>query len=184
MKTLYARAIWLRNCGRFTHISSDFGSQYHTHTFVTSEALYASLTRGVTWRHQGRFVDLETDAKKSTSPDYFLWDYDITQKPIWFTPGVFVDECMRQLAKQDKIADTHDFNVISEGYPSTSSTPLGSPRDFWVPTFGKIETILPGYTLVAYGFSYSLGELNMFSRNQIFLLGKKERCFRSQNYLM
>lgn len=178
MRTLYARAIWLRNCGRFTHVSSDFGSQYHTYTFVTSEALYASLTRGATWCHQGRFVDRETDAKKSTCPDYFRCDYDIAKKPIWFTPGVFVDEHMRPLGKQRKIVDAHDFNVISEGYPSTSKTPIGSDRDFRVPTFGRIETLLPGNMLVAYGFSYDLEELNTLKKNQIFLLGKKRTMFQ------
>src|SRR6266498_5284107 len=127
---LYARALLLRNCGRFTHVSSDFGSQYHTHTFVTSEALYASLTREVTWRHETRFVDLETDAEKSGRNDYFLCDYDVAAKPLWFTAGLFVDNNLRMVPKramsrrsqaggEPPVVDTTNFNVVDEDYPST-----------------------------------------------------------------
>lgn len=174
MKTLYARAIYLRNCGRFTHISSDFGSQYHTHTFVTAEALYASLTRGATWRHPERFVDLETDAKKSTSPDYFFCDYDVAQKPIWFTPGIFVNALGEPLAKQRGVVDKSDFNVISEGYPSTGGDKVeGGKRPSYVPTFGRIESVLPGHKMLVYAFSPKPEELDWFRVNQVFLLGKK-----------
>ena len=83
---LYAKSLWLRNCGRFTHVSSDFGAQYHTHVFATSEALYAALTRSVTWRHEDKFIDLKADALKPTT-NYFFCDYDVEAKPIWFTAG-------------------------------------------------------------------------------------------------
>jgi hypothetical protein len=169
MKTLYARAIWLRNCGRFTHVSSDFGSQYHTHTFVTSEALYASLTRGVSWRHVSRFVDLEADARKATSDDYFLCDYDVQSKPIWFTPGVFVDEQLHPLAKERGVVDRNDFNVVDEGHPGTG----GGNRPYYVPTYGRIEGILPDHRLLAYAMSPYHEELEWFTADQIFLLGKK-----------
>ena len=174
MRTLYARAIWLRNCGRFAHISSDFGSQYHTHTFVTAEALYASLTRGVTWRHQGRFIDLEEDAIKSSSLDYFLRDYDVARKPIWFTPGIFVDDQGQPLVKQRGVVDKSDFNVISEGYPGTGGDKAGSgKRPSYVPTFGNIESILPDHRMLVYAFSSQEEELSWFRTKQVFLLGKK-----------
>jgi hypothetical protein len=171
MKTLYARAIWLRNCGRFTHVSSDFGSQYHTHTFVTSEALYASLTREATWRHRGRFIDLEEDARKAISTDYFLCDYDVAKKPVWFTPGLFVDAQGEPLAKQRGIADKNDFNVISEGHPGTS-------HPYFVPTYGRIEGILPDQRLLAYAFSPDRAEVEWFRVNQTFLMGKKRAMFQ------
>ncbi|MCL6560468.1 MAG: hypothetical protein K6U74_17080, partial [Firmicutes bacterium] len=78
----YARAITLRNCGRFTVVASDFGSDYRTHTHVTSEALYASLTRGATWRP--RLIDLRND------PDTFTQAYDVAAMPVWFLPGIFI----------------------------------------------------------------------------------------------
>ncbi len=171
MITLYARAICLRNCGRFTHVSSDFGSQYHTHTFVTSEALYASLTRAATWRHAGKAIDLDEDAQKPTSADYFLCDYDVAKKPVWFTPGLFVDERGEPLAKQRGVADKNDFNVISEGHPGTS-------HPYFVPTYGRIESILPDQRMLAYAFSPSRAEMEWFRVNQTFLLGKKRTMFQ------
>lgn len=174
MKTLYARAIRLRNCGRFTHVSSDFGSQYRTHTFVTSEALYASLTREVTWRHPGKFVDLEEDAQKAVSADYFISDYDVAQKPIWFTPGLFVDEQGEPLVRQPRVADKQSFNVIREGYPSTG----GDGRPSYVPTYGSIESILPDQRLLTYVFSPNRAELEWFKPEQTFLLGKKRTMFQ------
>ena len=169
--TLYARAICLRNCGRFTHVSSDFGSQYHTHTFVTGEALYASLTRAATWRHLGRFIDLEEDARKSTSEDYFLCDYDVARKPIWFTPGLFVDAQGEPLAKQRGVADKNDFNVVSEGHPSTS-------HPYFVPTYGRIEGILPDQRMLAYAFSPNRAEVEWFRTSQTFLMGKTRTMFQ------
>ncbi|MEW6574263.1 MAG: hypothetical protein AB1374_11590 [Bacillota bacterium] len=166
---LYLRALLLRNCGRFTHVSSDFGSQYHTHIFVTSEALYASLTREVTWRHSGRFVDLEEDAKKSTSEDYFFCDYDVSQKPVWFIPGLFVDRQLRPLPKQRGVVDKNDFNVVNEGYPGTG----GGGRAHYVPTYGRIESILPNHLMLTCAISPSYTELEGFIIGQTFMLAKK-----------
>lgn len=171
---LYARTLILRNCGRFTHVSSDFGSQYHTHTFVTSEALYASLTRGATWRHTGRNIDLQEDAKKSTNADYFFCDYDVAAKPLWFTPGVFVDAYGEPLVKQRGVTDRTDFNVVSEGYPSTG----GNSRPHYVPTYGKIEGILPDQRLEIRALSSHYEELSEFQVDQTFLLGKKRTMFQ------
>lgn len=171
---LYARALLLRNCGRFTHVQSDFGSQYYTHTFVTSEALYASLTREVTWRHDGKFIDLEEDAKKSASADYFFCDYDVKAKPIWFTPGVFVDRQFRLLPKQRGVVDRNDFNVVDEAYPSTD----GGGRPYYVPTYGRIESVLPNHKMLTFGLSPNPQELEGFIIGQTFLMGKKRTMFQ------
>jgi hypothetical protein len=171
---LYARALLLRNCGRFTHVQSDFGSQYYTHTFVTSEALYASLTRELTWRHASKFVDLEEDAKKSASADYFFCDYDVKAKPVWFTPGVFVDRQFRLLPKQRGVVDRNDFNVVDEAYPSTG----GGSRPYYVPTYGRIESVLPDHKMLTLGLSPNSQELEGFAVGQTFLLGKKRTMFQ------
>lgn len=171
---LYARALLLRNCGRFTHVSSDFGSQYRTHAFASSEAMYASLTRGVTWRHDNRFVDLKEDAKKSASDDYFFRDYDVKAKPIWFTPGVFVDRELRLLAKQRGVVDKNDFNVVDEGYPGTG----GGGRAYFVPTYGRIEGVLPDHRLLTCALSPEKSELEGFAYGRTFLLGKKRAMFQ------
>ncbi len=173
---LYARALLLRNCGRFTHVSSDFGSQYHTHVFVTSEALYASLTRGVTWRHEGRFIDLDADATKSASDVYFVCDYDVSRKPIWFTPGVFVNEQLQPLAKERTVVDKNDFNVVDEDYPSTG----GGGRAYFVPTYGRIESILPNHRLLTCAFSPHKAELESFTLGQTFMLGKKRTMMQME----
>lgn len=174
---LYARALLLRNCGRFTHVSSDFGSQYHTHIFVTSEALYASLTRGVTWRHEGRFIDLDADAAKPASDNYFFCDYDVSKRPVWFTPGVFVDKGLQPLAKESKVVDKSDFNVVDEDYPSTG----GGGRAYYVPTYGRIESILPGHCLYTCAFSSQQTELERFAAGQTFMLGKKRTMMQIES---
>jgi predicted nucleotidyltransferase len=176
---LYARALLLRNCGRFTHISSDFGSQYRTHAFASSEALYASLTRGATWRHPNKFVDLKEDAKKSANEDYFFCDYDVKKKPVWFTPGVFVDEELRLLAKQRGVVDRNDFNVVDEGYPGTGGKRVdGKKRQFFAPTYGNIESILPDHQLLTCALSPRKSELEGFAHGQTFLMGKKRTMFQ------
>ena len=174
MILLYARALLLRNCGRFTHVSSDFGSQYHTHAFVTSEALYASLTRGATWRHKTRFVDLEEDARKSLSDDYFFCDYDVKDRPLWFMPGLFVDENLQPLPKQRGVVDKNDFNVVDEDYPSTGGTRMdGKSRGYYCPTYGRMESILPDHWILTWVSSPDNQELDWYQVNQTFILGKK-----------
>lgn len=170
---LYARAVLLRNCGRFTHVSSDFGSQYRTHAFASSEALYASLTRGVTWRHESTFVDLKEDAGKSAREDYFFRDYDVKKKPIWFTPGVFVDGKLRLLPKHRGVVDRNDFNVLDEGYPGTG----GGGRAYFVPTYGNVESVLPDHRLLTCILSPHKSELERFAHGQTFLMGKKRAMF-------
>ncbi|NPV80774.1 MAG: hypothetical protein HPY52_10940 [Firmicutes bacterium] len=171
---LYARALLLRNCGRFTHVSSDFGSQYHTHIFVTSEALHAGLTRGATWRHTDRYVDLTLDAAKGLGRDYFHCDYDVSRMPVWFTPGLFVDEGLQVLGKSHQAVDSHYFNVVDEGYPSTGA----NGRPYFVPTYGTIEGVLPDHRLFTWALSPSRTELEGYIRGQVFLLGKKRTMFQ------
>lgn len=187
---LYARALMLRNCGRFTHVSSDFGSQYHTHVFVTSEALYASLTREVTWRHETRFIDLDADAGKSGRHDYFLCDYNVRAKPLWFTAGLFVDENLRVVPKramsrrgqpggQRPVVDTTNFNVIDEDYPSTGGKRAdGGQRRFFCPTYGRIESVLPDHRLFTFALAAELEHLEWFKSGQTFLMGKKRTMFQ------
>jgi len=173
---LYARAITLRNCGRFTHISSDFGADYRTHTHVTSEALYASLTHEAT-RRRPRFIDLENDVYD------FAADYDVNSKPVWFLPGIFVDTDGGQVTPER--LDTSYFNVISSVYPSTSQSfsfkrgeLKASKRSHRVPTFGSIQAVLPDNLLVTVGFSPNESLLAAFVLSQTFLLGKKRTMFQ------
>ncbi|HOA80702.1 MAG TPA: hypothetical protein PKK61_06540, partial [Defluviitaleaceae bacterium] len=102
MKMMYCRKFKLRNCGRFLHVSSDFGSKYKTHTFLTSEALYAGLTRERT--RKPKFVDVKSDKY-----DFFS-TYDVGSYPIWFTPGLFIDDDEKQyLKKTGENSDTNTF---------------------------------------------------------------------------
>lgn len=167
---LYARAITLRNCGRFTVVASDFGSDYRTHTHVTSEALHASLTRGATW--QPRLIDLKDD------PNSFTLAYDVAKMPIWFLPGIFLAEGSYRLP--DGNLDTTSFNVVHELYPSTSSGYIirkggleERRRPSHVPTYGSIQAIKPDRRVETCGFSPSRELLEGFAEGQTFFLGKK-----------
>lgn len=167
---LYARAITLRNCGRFTVVASDFGSHYRTHTHVTSEALHASLTRGATWRP--RVINLRDD------PDTFTLAYDVAQMPVWFLPGVFLVEGGSH--PSDAHLDTTNFNVVHEFYPSTGRSYafrkgilVGRDRSYHVATYGTIEAVKPDGRLTTHGFSPRRELLEGFAEGQTFLLGKK-----------
>jgi len=172
---LYARAITLRNCGRFTVVASDFGSEYRTHTHVTSEALYASLTRGATWRPH--VVNLKDD------PYDFTRTYNVDEMPIWFLPGIFVAEESHRLP--DAYLDTTAFNVVQEFYPSTSLTYLfkkgdllEKDRPYQVPTYGTIQAIKPDQRLATCAFSPKRAILDGFTEGQTFILGKKRPMFQ------
>ena len=167
---LYARAITLRNCGRFTVVASDFGTDYRTHTHVTSEALYASLTRGATWRP--RLINLKDD------PDTFTLAYNVDEMPIWFLPGVFVADGGHRLP--DAYLDTTAFNVVHEFYPSTSQSYIFTEegfrargRPYHVPTYGTVQAIKPDCRLITYAFSPRRELLENYAKDQTFLLGKK-----------
>jgi len=172
---LYARAITLRNCGRFTVIASDFGSDYRTHTHVTSEALYASLTRGATWRP--RLINLEDD------PEDFAVAYDVGAMPIWFLPGIFLADGTSRLP--DAYLDTTAFNVVHEFYPSTSKAYVfkkggleEKDRPYHVPTYGTIQAVKPDRRLMTYAFSPQRELLEGFAQGQTFVLGKKRTMFQ------
>jgi hypothetical protein len=167
---LYARAITLRNCGRFTVIASDFGSDYRTHTHVTSEALYASLTRGVTWRP--RLINLKDD------PEDFSLAYDVAAMPIWFLPGIFMTEGSPRLP--DAELDTTAFNVVHEFYPSTSRAYTFERGDlqergrpYYTPSHGTVQAVKPDRRLTTCAFSPSRELLEEFAEGQTFVLGKK-----------
>jgi hypothetical protein len=175
MSLLYARAITFRNCGRFTVVASDFGSDYRTHTHVTSEALYASLTRGATWRPH--LIDLKNDAYAFTET------YDVPMMPIWFLPGLFSTEEGHRLP--DDHLDTNAFNVVNEFYPSTSKCYVfkkgnleEKPRPHHVPTYGTIQAVKPDLRLITYAMSPKRELLESFVEGQTFLLGKKRTMFQ------
>lgn len=170
--TLYARHIILRNCGRLTVVQSDFGADYRTHTHVTSEALYASLTRGVTWNPQPIVVNQDLYD--------FARDYDLSALPIWFTPGIFLNSADSYQLPYDAF-DTTYFNVLHEVYPTTSKS-YGfdksgelkqQARPNHTPTYGTWQSIKPDHRMMTYVFSPESELLDNFIVGQTFLLGKK-----------
>lgn len=178
--TLYARAITLRNCGRFTMVASDFGADYHTHTHVTSQALYASLTRGTTWRAGGTeggrpvypLIRVKADRYN------FAADYDWRSLPVWFTPGLFGDGTRTRLPDDD--LDAGYFNVVHALYPTTSKqfkfkrgVLTRSNRPSHVPTYGTWQSILPDRRLYTVGLAHDPALLERFEVGQTYLLGKK-----------
>ncbi len=172
---IYARSISLRNCGRFTVVASDFGSDYHTHTHVTSEALYASLTRGATYKP--RLVDLKNDYYA------FRETYDVPKMPIWFLPGLFFENGSYRLP--DEHLDSNAFNVVNEFYPSTSKCFVykkgnleEKPRPHHVPTYGTIQSVKPNHMLTTCAFSPKKDLLESFADGQTFILGKKRTMFQ------
>ena len=179
--TVYARAIVLRNCGRFTVIASDFGGDYRTQTHVTSQALYASLTHGTTWRAggtvEGRRVYPSIKVKKDRYD--FATDYDLRALPIWFTPGLFARRDGGQLS--DQALDAGYFNVVHECYPSTSKQfkldkqgrLKHTSRPSRVPTYGTWQSILPDRRLHTVALAHDPGLLDAFEVGRTYLMGKK-----------
>ncbi len=172
---LYARALLLRNCGRFTVIASDFGSDYRTHTHATSEALYASLTHGATWRPH-------TINQKDDS-DSFTDAYDVAAMPLWFTPGLFLADGSYYLSEHH--LDISSFNVIHELYPSTSTAYVlkqgkleARDRPAHVPSYGTIQAVLPDHRLVTHAFAADPQLLMGFAEQQTFFMGKKRTMFQ------
>lgn len=164
---VYCRKFELRNCGRFLHVSSDFGSRYKTHLFLTSEAIYAGLTREKT--RAPKYVDLKSDEYDFSST------YDIRSCPIWFTPGLFMVKNGKQyLQKTGGNTDTNTFNVLDEDYPGTGA---GKKRKS-SPTYGTMETILPDNTLATYGLSTDKSLLESYKLNSVYIMGKKRTMFQ------
>jgi hypothetical protein len=179
--TLYARAITLRNCGRFTVIASDFGGDYRTHTHITSQALYASLTRGATWRAGGAVDGRTVYPYIRVRKDHydFAADYDLQAFPLWFTPGLFVRRDGDTLS--DQALDAGYFNVVHECYPSTSrqfkldnkGKLKETKRPSRVPTYGTWQGILPDRQLHTIALACDPALLEAFAVGQTYLLGKK-----------
>jgi hypothetical protein len=179
--TLYARAITLRNCGRFTVIASDFGGDYRTQTHVTSQALYASLTHGATWRAGGTVEDRPVYPAIQVKEDAyeFAADYDLQALPIWLTPGSFARRDGNDLS--DQALDAGYFNVVHECYPSTSKQfkldgkgkLKDARRPSRVPTYGTWQGILPDRRLNTVALARAPALLEAFAVGQTYLLGKK-----------
>ena len=163
---LYARWLTLRNCGRFLHVASDFGSNYHTHPFLSQEMLYAGLTREQT-REPRRFADA------FDSYDFYR-DFRVKALPLWFSVGILVDRTGERLPKSRQVADVNQFNSIRESTPTTKLR--GS-----VPTYGSIESILPDNRFKTLVVSPGKEHLLIFAPGQVFWMGKKRTMFQITN---
>jgi len=142
---------------------------------VTSEALYASLTRGATWRPS--LIDLKNDSYD------FNKTYDVSVFPIWFLPGIFYASGSHRLP--DSMLDTTFFNVVHEFYPTTHKAYVfetgyirEKERSYYVPTYGSVQSVVPNQQLITYVFSFDSEKLEYFQQNQVFLLGKKRTMFQ------
>jgi len=160
---LYARWLTLRNCGRFLHVASDFGSIYHTHPFLSQEMLYAGLTREQT-RIPRQFI--------AAFDGYdFYRDFRIKELPLWFSVGILVNRRGEPLPKSRQVTDVNQFNSIRESTPTTS---LRGP----VPTYGSIESILPDNRFKTLAVSPAKEHLLAFMPGQVCWMGKKRTMFQ------
>lgn len=160
---LYARWLMIRNCGRFLHVISDFGSNYHTHPFLSQEMLYAGLTRERT-RQPRHFV--------AAFDDYdFYRDFQVKDLPLWFSVGMLIDGSGKVLLKSRQVADTNQFNSIRESIPTTNLRGT-------VPTYGSIESILPNNQFRTLVVSPVREYLQAFKSGQVFWMGKKRTMFQ------
>jgi len=170
---MYARVLLLRNCGRYTMVRSDLGSDYMTSRFLSEESMYAGLTREVT-RQFGRI--------KPKMESVFSKAYDIPSKPIWFTPGIFVDDAFHV---QDVVAlDRMKYNVIDEAIPSTNKSTVYDKNGVrsikdrnHTATFGSIESVLPGQYVFTIGISPHQELLRAYREQDVYLMGKKRSMF-------
>lgn len=154
----------LRNCGRFLHVAGDFGSNYSTHPFLSSEMLYAGLTRELTRRPR-------TFAEKMSEYDFFR-DFDVANRPLWFTPGILLDSRTGQAAgKVRSSLDTYLFNSTLEERP-------GIQDNDRLPKYGSMETVLPGNLFHTLMLSTDERTLEFYEKGQIFWMGKKRTMFQ------
>lgn len=162
--TIYGRRVVLRNCGRFLHVAGDFGSNYSTHPYLSSEMLYAGLTRELS-RHPRSF------AEKMSGYDFF-GDFDVAALPVWFTPGILVDGRTGQAAgRAHNLLDTHLFNSTLEEKPSIQDNDR-------LPKYGSMETVLPGNLFRTLAISSNEDSLNAYAEGQVFWMGKKRTMFQ------
>ncbi len=162
--TLYGRRVLLRNCGRFLHVAGDFGSNYSTHPYLSSEMLYAGLTRELSRRPR-------TFAEKMSGYDFF-GDFDVASVPVWFTPGVLVDGGTgRAVGRARNLLDIHLFNSTLEERPSIQDNDR-------LPKYGSMETVLPGNLFSALAISSGKDSLAVYAEGQVFWMGKKRTMFQ------
>lgn len=162
--TLYGRRVLLRNCGRFLNVAGDFGSNYSTHPYLSSEMLYAGLTRELSRRPR-------TFAEKMSGYNFF-GDFDVVSIPVWFTPGVLVDQDTRQATGRSRnLLDTHLFNSTLEERP-------GIQDNDRLPKYGSMETVLPGNLFSTLAMSPSEHSINAYTEGQVFWMGKKRTMFQ------
>lgn len=160
---LFARGLILRNCGRFLHVASDFGSDYKTLPFLSSEMLYAGLSRERTR------IPRHTLAAMN---DYnFFSDFRVKEWPIWFTPAMLVNDKGEILPKSRRDTDTHLFNSLKEREP-------GIQEDGRYPKFGSMETILPDRHFQTVAVSPEIDLMGQFEQGQVFWMGKKRTMFQ------
>ncbi|MGI9047993.1 MAG: hypothetical protein ACR2GU_01200 [Rubrobacteraceae bacterium] len=161
---LYGRRVLLRNCGRFLNVAGDFGSNYSTHPYLSSEMLYAGLTRELSRRPR-------TFSEKMSGYDFF-GDFDVASLPVWFTPGILIDGEDRQAAgRAPNLLDTHLFNSTLEERP-------GIQDNKRLPKYGSMETVLPGNLFSTLAISSGADSLNTYSKGQVFWMGKKRTMFQ------
>lgn len=160
---LYSRQITLRNCGRFLHVASDFGSNYQTHPFLSQEMLYAGLTR-----ERSRVSRAFSTAMASCD---FHRDFRVAELPLWFSVGILVNPQGELLPKVRGVADVNLFNSLSEGIPGIQS-------DSRFPKYGSMEAILPDNRFVALAVSPQLEHVTAFVEGQVYWMGKKRTMFQ------
>jgi hypothetical protein len=161
---LYGRQILLRNCGRFLHVAGDFGSNYSTHPYLSSEMLHAGLTRELSRRPR-------SFAEKMSGYDFFA-DFDVAARPIWFTPAILIDgRTDRAAGRARDLLDTQLFNSTLEERP-------GIQDNNRLPKYGSMETVLPGTLFRAVALSPSRELLKSYEVSQVFWMGKKRTMFQ------
>ncbi len=161
---LYGRRLLLRNCGRFLHVAGDFGSNYSTHPYLSSEMLYAGLTRELARRPR-------PFAGQMSGYDFFK-DFDVASRPVWFTPGILLDKRTIQAAGRNRnLLDAHLFNSTLEERP-------GIQDNNRLPKYGSMETVLPGNTFSTLALSPDRDMLEGCQKEQIFWMGKKRTMFQ------
>lgn len=162
--TLYGRRVLLRNCGRFLNVAGDFGSNYSTHPYLSSEMLYAGLTRELSRRPR-------TFAEKMSGYDFF-GDFDVASLPVWFTPGILINgDAGQAVGRARNLLDTHLFNSTLEERP-------GIQDNDRLPKYGSMETVLPGNLFSTLAISSGADSLNAYTEGQVFWMGKKRTMFQ------
>ena len=174
---MYARRIILRNCGRFLHVSADFGSEYTTHAHLSAEMLYAGLTRERSRKPR--------EFRAAMGAYRFTDDFDLATLPLWFTVGVPVerpetDDVAGTESGADIVSaparvrrDRHTFNSTLEGTPGVQTNDR-------LPKFGWMETVLPDHRFSTIALSTDPKQLG-FERGQVFWMGKKRTMFQITN---